>query len=137
MGEETPELRKPGGAPPPLGGPIDPGIYVLTEVDFYEGGMSSGTSEEPPSILQTGVKAKKTLYVAGNLMRVVGARSAPNAALPNDTTEAWTFGPNGLKLDTKSVCPQAGTVKAIPYSAVGPALSLFVDDTHREVYMKR
>lgn len=138
LAEEIPEIRKTSATPQPLGGVIEPGIYVLSEVYSYEGGPPpSGEDEPAPNIAHTGVKTKKTLYVAGNLMRVVGARSAPSAALPPDTTEAWTFGPNGLNLDTKTVCPQSGTLKSMPYSAVGPALSLFVDASHREVYMKR
>jgi hypothetical protein len=136
-GDEIPETAAVGAAPEPLGGAIEGGTYVLVEVTAY-GASAPPPSEEPERLLPTGVKTKKTLFVTGNVMRTIGARSAPGAELPPETAEAWTFSPNGTSLDTRAVCPtRAMNVKKLPYSAVGSALALFVDATHREVYERR
>ncbi len=82
--DEIPEMGVPGAAPLPLGGTIDPGTYLLTEITKYR--------VTPPPSIETGAKAKKTLLVVGNAMRTIG---------------------------------------------VGGALALFVDATHREIYMKQ
>src|SRR4051812_464163 len=60
--EEIPEQGVAGDAPPPLGGTIEPGTYVLTEADAY-GMPPPPPNSEPDPIVLTGVKVKKTLFI--------------------------------------------------------------------------
>lgn len=132
QGATVDELNIGDTAPPPLGGTIAPGTYVLSELDEY--GPAPAEAGTDPS---TGFVGRSTLVVAGNTISIIGARGMKTATLPPDTVIGETFVIAGTSLQTTSVCPTAGTQKAIPYSAVGGGLALFVDTKHRELYAKQ
>lgn len=137
QGEATQELRLAGNAPPPLGGALADGTYVLTEMTAYganapaddagEGGGTTGL---------TGVVARSTIIVQGTSLVMITGRGTQAAPPTTDTVTGATFVVNGTSLETTSTCPTRGTVKSVPFSAVGGGIALFVDATHRELYTR-
>jgi hypothetical protein len=115
--------------PPPLGGTIPDGTYVLTEMTEHS---ASGDAGAPSGRIGRG-----TLVVKDNTLAFLGARGTEGAALPADVATGFTFTANGTSLGTTSVCPVSGTAGALPYSAVGSGLSFQVDPTHRETYTRQ
>lgn len=134
LGEEVAEVASPGAVPAPLGGTIQTGVYQLTEFRVYGELLADGGESEVERL--TGVTAKKTLYVAGNLVTLISATSPPNQTLPPDQTTAFVFTVNGTSLATGGVCPDKGT-KTIGFSAIGGGLALYPDGKHRELYLKQ
>jgi hypothetical protein len=119
------EVVRPDTLPPPLGGAITPGTYVLNELNRY-GGSDAGPA----------VAARATLYVTANTMTWIESRGPANA-LPNDQTRGGTFTAAGTTISLELACPQAGVATTIGYSAVGAGLALNVSATSREVYVKQ
>lgn len=125
-----------GDPPAPLGGSVQPGSYLLTEIDAY-GGSGPADGGDMTDAGASGSAGRGTLVVAGNTIVIIGARGTNAASVPADTVSAVTFTVVGTSLQTTSVCPTAGKQQTIPYSAVGGALALFVDARHRELYAKQ
>lgn len=134
LGEEVAEIASPGPVPAALGGSVQTGVYQLTEFRVYGELLADGGESEVERL--TGVTAKKTLYVAGNLVTLIGSTSPPNQTLPPDQTTAFVFTANGTSLATGGVCPDKGT-KTMGFSAIGGGLALYPDGKHRELYLKQ
>jgi hypothetical protein len=134
QGTSVAELMIDGDPPPPLGGTIAPGTYVLTELDSY-GPLQSNDAGTQGGL--TGVVGRATLVVTANTLTVLGARGTSAAPLPADTVTASSFAIADTSLQTKTLCPTAGTAATVPFSSVGGGLALFVGTKRRELYTRQ
>ncbi len=132
LGSPVSEIRIAGAPPEPLGGTITPGTYVLTEADAYAEVADGGDAGETTAGGTSGTNLRATIIVTATSIRRVGARSN-GATLPPDTITAYTYVVDGAALRATPHCP-AATAMTMPYSAVGGALAIFVDGSHRELY---
>lgn len=132
LGSMVSEIRIAGAPPDPLGGTITPGTYVLTEADAYAEAPDGGDAGETTAGGTSGTSLRATIIVTATSIRRVGARS-DGATLPADTTTAYTYVIERAALRATPQCP-AATGMTVPYSAVGGALAIFVDGSHRELY---
>lgn len=134
-GDPADEIALSGSAPPPLGGVIADGTYILTELTAYGQQTSNDAGEGTTGL--TGVVARATVVFAGGTLKKIEARGTKAVPPTSDAVTGASFVVNGTSLQTTSVCPTAGTTKSIPFSAVGGGVALFVDATHRELYTKK
>lgn len=131
------ELALTGDPPPALGGEIEVGTYVLAEMNAYGAPQPDGGDETPGPGL-SGVAGSGTLTVfATGVLRIASARGTDVNNLPPAKTDGFLFTRRGTSLDATPVCPATGPTRAIPYSAVGTGIALFVDSTHRELYVRQ
>lgn len=138
IGGPVEETEVGGEVPPARGGALVPGAYQLREMQKYvpfvptDGGGDPGLGLKPT----TGVVGRSTLYVfATGVIRTVGARGNASG-VPNDKVEGFTYTSKATSLDLVPVCPSAGAVKVVPYSAEGSTLVLQIDGTHTEIYVR-
>jgi hypothetical protein len=141
QGSVVDEVGVAGDPPPPLGGAIAPGTYVLTSMNAYVGPIPGGGAndggEDPHGPGLTGRAGRGTLVITADVIRFIGSRGAANQSLPTDVHGAMFWKSVGTSIETTEACPDPRAKKAIPYSAVGSALALFVDPKHREIYDRR
>ncbi|MDB4933820.1 MAG: hypothetical protein JWP87_792 [Labilithrix sp.] len=139
-GEQVAELELPGEPPPPLGGPVIPGTYELTELNAYvtppAKGPDAGEDEAPHARL-TGRSAQITMVVTATELKIVEARSTGDGSLGGESARAMIYGVRDKSLSVTAVCPSAAAATSLPFSAVGGSLAIFVDPKHREVYTRR
>jgi hypothetical protein len=133
------EVGVEGNAPPALGGEISPGTYILAEMNVYGAQVPKpDAGDETPGPGLSGVVGRGTLNVfATGVLRIASARGNDANNLPPEKTDGFLFTKNGTSLDVTPVCPATGPKKALPYSAVGNGIALFVDATHRELYVRQ
>jgi hypothetical protein len=139
-GDQQQELALQSDPPPPLGGDIAPGIYDLTELDFYAGkpdasdeaGSPTPTSDRIAKATLTIVddQTQHTLQLGESYGTVTGGLGAP-------TARAFVFQKKDTSLLASQACPDAKPTTAIPYSASGPGIALFIDANHRLVFARR
>lgn len=132
--QDVAEYALEGDAPPPAGGKIAPGTYVLNELLAY-GAPSSGGSDPPPPP-PTGAMVRATMIVGTSTIRVLESRGKDAEPLPNDQARAMTYSIAGSELRTTNVCPSQGASKSIPFSAQGSLLVLYVGPNRVESYRR-
>lgn len=133
------ELELLGDAPAPLGGTIAPGTYDLAELTAYGYVRDADAGDEAPSSRLTGKAAQITLIVTKFEMRRIEARGAANSdtATWPEKTSAVLYRTTGTDILGTGVCPETSLPAPTAYSAVGTGLALFVDKTHRELFVLR
>jgi hypothetical protein len=136
-GEEILEWGQPESAPPGNGGAIKTGTYVLRVLDFYKGPQPPPDGGEAPVPTLTGNAARVTLYVQGNTFRFIEARGMSGALPAADTGRGFSYLVSGSSLAMTPQCPMMGPAKTIPFTVAGDQISLLVDPTHREVYVRQ
>lgn len=117
-----------GAAPPPTGGAIVPGTYILTTMSTYGGAPG-------PS----GAQGQFTLIIGASTMIIVGDRAAgPISPLAAAASTTQKYSPAGAQLFFSLVCPPTSAfVTRAGYSAVGNTLTLYKNDVDLEVYTKQ
>jgi hypothetical protein len=123
-GEIVQELAVAGEMPPPLGGKIEPGTYVLFQLYDYPGDADAGGT--------TGLAARKTLVVETTTYRFAEAVGTEDAGVGSSEVTGGTYNVAGKTLTRSQECPLTSTI-ANDYSAAGSQLGLY-DGTHFEVY---
>jgi hypothetical protein len=138
-GNPIAETSLAGGPPPPLGGKVIPGTYDLEELDVYAAARAGdGGGDSTPVPPPTGRVAQATIVVTEFAVRTIEAHgSSMDAGLPPETARAVLYRVDGTSLVVTAVCPTTEQPRSVPFSAVGGGLALFVDDTHRELYVRR
>lgn len=137
LGEPVIETRLVGDPPPALGGVVPDGTYILSSRNSY--GATPNTDEDgggpPDSGSSSSVVKRATMVIQGATMKISSSKGPPGA-LPADTATILTFTIAGSTITATPFCPAGGAL-TIPYSAVGTGIALFVDPTHREVYVRQ
>ncbi|MBX3213447.1 MAG: hypothetical protein KF850_15525 [Labilithrix sp.] len=140
-GEDVAEVVVRAETPPdPLGGAVQPGTYVLTEItrfaaggdvrDDEDGGGSGGPAGSDKL-------TRKSLVVAGDTYRF-GERTGTvgGVVAANPTLSGGTFETSGTSMTLTDSCPTAAA-RTIGYSTVGATLSLYPTKDRRETYVLR
>jgi hypothetical protein len=123
-GKIVEELSVAGDMPPPLGGKVAAGTYVLFELYDYPGDADAGGT--------TGLAARKSLVLGSTTYRLADAEGRDDAGLGSSTVTGGTYAVSVTTLTRMQECPNASTIKN-GYSAAGGQLGLY-DGTHFEVY---
>ncbi len=123
-GDVVEELAVAGEMPPPLGGTIRPGTYVLFELYDYPGAGDAGGT--------TGFAAQKSLVLGATTYRLADAEGNDDAGLGSSTVTGGTYTVDGTTMTRSQECPSVST-STNGYSASGSQLGLY-RDTHFEVY---
>lgn len=121
------ELAFAGELPPPLGGTLVPGTYVLFELDFYPGDPDAGGT--------TGLSARKTLIVDPTNYRLSDEESKNDAGLGAPEVTSGTYSVADRVLTRNQECPAAVTI-ANDYSAAGSQLGIY-HGAHLDVYERQ
>jgi hypothetical protein len=128
---------------PSVGGTITPGTYRLYELREYKGApppAPASLSEEEQiqmySPKPTGHLGRATLYVTSDALRFNEARGEGGSLPTTDTTRGFTYRAQETKLELVSECPTRGQRSSVSFSAYGDWLTLYVDGTHAEVYVR-
>ncbi|MBX3259327.1 MAG: hypothetical protein KF782_06520 [Labilithrix sp.] len=140
-GEDVAEIVVRAETPPdPLGGAIEPGTYVLTEVTRFAAGDDVRDDEDGGGgggPAASDKLTRKSLVVAGDTYRfgeragTVGGDVAATPALSGGTFEA-----GGTSVTLTDSCPTV-VARTIGYTAVGATLSLYTTKDRRETYVRR
>lgn len=140
-GDPVPELAIADNPPTPLGGTVIQGTYDLAELNVYTGPPDAGSDdggEPPPATHLTGQAAQITVVVSEFAMRTVEARgTSEDGGLSPERTHAVLYRVDGTSLLATAVCPTTAAPVPLPFTAVGGGLAIFVDATHRELYVRR
>lgn len=131
--DEVDELALNGEPPPPLGGAIAPGTYILSEMNAYLG--DAPADDDGPGGGPTGVSGRGTIVVDGDVMRVLRSRVSDGGEASAEGG-SFTFEIVGTSLRRTKTCPEASGSDELAFSAVGAGLALFVDARHRELYVR-
>jgi hypothetical protein len=123
-GQIVEELAVAGDMPPPLGGKIVPGTYVLFELYDYPGGADAGGT--------TGLEARRTLLLGTTTYRFADAEGTDDAGLGSTKVTGGTYIVADKTLTRAQECPSPSTITN-GYSAAGSQLGLY-SGTHFEVY---
>jgi len=118
------ELAVAGDMPPPLGGEIKSGTYVLSLLQFYPGGADAGGT--------TGLDARKTLVLDSMTYRLTDAEGTDDAGLGAPQITGGTYSVAEKTLTRSQECPTLASV-ANGYSAAGSQLGIY-RGAHFEVY---
>ncbi|MBX3201629.1 MAG: hypothetical protein KF894_26065 [Labilithrix sp.] len=122
----------------PFGGELREGTYVLRDMFLYvpsEGDGGESEDDPKPELGKTGRGGVATLVVTATELTFYGARGDRDA-LPAATTSSMSYTISDTKLVGQRICPPPRGAQEIPFSAVGNGLSLFLDATHRETYIR-
>lgn len=130
--DEVQELAISSDPPPPLGGTIAPGKYILSEMNAYVG---EETVPGGPGPGLTGVVGRGTIVINGTTMRVLRSRSGGDAGAVSEEG-SYAFEVKGTSVDRKKSCPSSGAEGEIPFTATTGSFALFVDPGHRELYVR-
>lgn len=139
-GDRVSELELPGEPPPPLGGTIAPGTYDLVELNAYADPKApADAGEEGPQSRPTGQAAQITIVVTQNELRFLEARGPADseAGWAPATARAMLYRTDGTSLVMTAVCPATAAPAGLPFSAVGNGFALFVDPSHRQLFVAR
>jgi hypothetical protein len=138
LGEPLGEMRFAGDAPPPLGGVLADGTYILSSRDAFGAPPTSedgGGAADSGSGGSSDVK-RATMVIFGATMKFSASKGPAGSTLPADTVTGFSFATAGTTINATPVCP-AGPPLTIPYSAVGTGIALYLDSTHRELYVRQ
>lgn len=117
-----------------FGGELVPGTYVLRDMLVYAAGASDATEDDPTPTGPTGNGGRGTLVVTSTQMTFLGARGNLDA-LPPDEASTITYTVSGSQISGHEACGSS-RARTLTFSAVGKQLSIRVDATHREVYLR-
>lgn len=131
-GEEVNEVQLAGDEPPPLGGTIQLGTYVLNELQVYVPYPANPPDDFAVEKL-TGKVAAKNVVLGATIMELVGAEGTPGA-LGQTKLSGGTYATSGAELRLDLSCPTQA-VEKLRYSAAGSGLVLYVGG-RREVYKR-
>ena len=135
-GDPIPENIIRANTPPdPIGGPIGPGTYDLSDMNVFQ---DIPRSEDGGINQLTGVIARKTLVIGdGGTYQLAEAVGTEDAGLPSAATVTGAFfSAAGTSLRADIRCPKV-TTATYGYSAVGDNLLLYTGPNRREAYSKR
>jgi hypothetical protein len=133
------EVALSGDPPAPAGGAVSLGTYDIDQLEAYRSFDAGTPGVEQPSAGLTGRTVSATLVLTQDTLGVVEAygSDADGGGLAAPSVRAYAYYPIHGNIYAAEVCPEAIPTKAIPYTAVGDTLSLFIDATHREVFRRR
>lgn len=122
--------------PPPLGGPIEPGRYVLVElydIKNPDGGIpnSEGDGGGPPPPQPFAAQKQLTLPDVGHYV-IVEAEGSPGALGAPRTSGGYLRVVDKTLVLTEA-CPGTTLVQTLPYTAAGPQIAV-QRNGRREVY---
>lgn len=98
-------------APPPAGGRIEEGTWILNDLTTYTPG---GTSEVPTN---TGTYVRSTLRVAAGTLLFTRSQGTDHKAMPPDSVEAYTFTQNEATVGVTRSCGTNGSATSYTVSA--------------------
>lgn len=134
--DEIGEVAVLGEPPPPLGGSIAPGTYVLSEMNAYVAEDPDAGPPTGPGPGVTGASGRGTIEIDGSTMRVLRSRTAGEGGAVTTEQGSFTYEVDGTSLKRTKTCPGATSDDVIPFTAAGSGLALFVDPQHRELYVR-
>ena len=134
--DEIGEVAVTGEPPPPLGGSIAPGTYVLSEMNAYVAEDPDAGPPIGPGPGVTGASGRGTIEIDGSTMRVLRSRRAEEGGAVTTEQGSFTYEVEGTSLKRTKTCPGATSDDVIPFTAAGSGLALFVDAQHRELYVR-
>lgn len=134
--DEIEEVALDGEAPPPLGGEIVPGRYVLSEMNAYVPEDPDAGPPTGPGASVTDVVGRGTIIIDATKMRVLRSRKSKNDGAPASEQGSFTYKVEGTSLRRTKTCPGQPVDDTVPFTATGSGLALFVDAQHREVYVR-
>jgi hypothetical protein len=123
-GQIVEELAVAGDMPPPLGGKIVPGTYILFELYDYPGDADAGGT--------TGLEARRTLFLGTTTYRLSDAEGTDDAGVGSAKVTGGTYRVADKALTWAQECPSLSTITN-GYSAAGSQLGLY-SGTHFAVY---
>ena len=136
-GKTVAEIGQNVDPPPPLGGAIKGGTYLLDELYAY-GPIDAGpeAGPEPPNEALTGRSGTGTLVVGKGSLAFIQAYGPTENVGPAAAT-GFAFTAEGTDISAAQVCPTTESTKAIKYSAVGDSLTIFVEPSRRVVFRRQ
>ncbi len=136
-GKTVAELGENMDVPPPLGGAIKPGTYLLDGLYVY-GPIDAGPDAGPevPNEALTGKSASGTLVVTSSTLAFLQAYG-PTESLGAAAATGFAYTAADTTISAAQVCPSTEPTRSIPYSAVGDSLALFVEPKRRVVFRRK